>query len=358
MSRTAAHHRGPRILAGAALLLLLILIGGYQFGLKRLPPTDPSALDTLDTQLFAELQQQFETFDAHADQLWDAEYRYDRKPLLLARTDDDGSPVWPYVYLVNMSSLIDTSGYAHLSFPVDGVLADVRVATDVDLQTLQLWMPGDFATLEFAGRRVLAFKYAPAQLAADPDPLSRFATYAMHEAFHINVQSGWRHDGEGVTRVFDAPTGEHLREAFADEFAALDEISTQTDHDALWRLAARLVDDRRREVARYPQVAARDSIETIEGTPRYLERRYSDIIGGRVGVLTNRQGATASFTSVLDWAASAQGDSGIFEYTIWYETGAQLGFLLDRLVPDWKTKLDDGRTTMADVLAEAVSSHR
>jgi hypothetical protein len=345
------------LVGGAVLLLVVVLVGGYQWGIKRLPSTDPANLDALDTSMFSELTRQFDAFRDHPDELWDARYRYDREPLILARTDSEGALAWPYLYLVNMSTLIDTSRFPRVGFDEGGPLADVRVATDIDLQTLRLWTPGTFDTLEFGGRRVLAFKYSASQFDPAIDPLMQFPTFPMHEAFHVNVQPEWQQDRDGSARVWDPPTGAQLTATFAEEFAALDAVSTATDDAERWRIGARIVVERRAEPGPSRNLDARDGLETIEGAARYLERRYSDLTGGRVGLLTNKQGQASSFTAVLEWAASPGGDAGIFEHTVWYETGAQLGFLLDHLAPDWKTRVADGRTTMFDVLAEAVDSH-
>jgi hypothetical protein len=348
--------RRPRAIGILVLCVIIAMLGGYQFGLKRLPSRDPAALDKLDAQMFDRLHQQYATFAAHADALWDADYRDDREPLLLARTDADGALAWPYVYLVNMSPLMDTSRYARMAFPDDGPLADVRVATDVDLQTLKLWTPGTFDTLEFGGRRVLAFKYSPGQFDDAADPLLQFPTFPLHEAFHVNVQREWRQDVDGGARVWELPTGAQLSVMFADEFAALDAVGTAVDEAERWQIAARIVAARRAQADLVPGLGTRAGLETIEGSARYLERRYSDLAGGRIGVLTNKQGQTSSFSAVLEWAAS-DGDPGVFEHTIWYETGAQLGYLLDHVAPDWKTRIADGRTTMFDVLVEAVDAH-
>ncbi|MCM3612924.1 hypothetical protein M3672_00540 [Microbacterium enclense] len=357
MSPLLPRRRRSLLVVASVFAIVLALLGVYQFGVKRLPPTDPAALDELDTRMFVALQTQYDAFARTPEALWDADYRYDREPLLLVRKDADGALAWPYVYLVNMSSLIDTSRFARMEFAEDSTLSDVRVATDVDLQILTAWTPGTFDTLEYAGRGVLAFTYSPAQFDDDSDPLLQFATFSMHEAFHVNVQPTWRQDIDGGARVWDPPTGAQLRALFGQEFAALDAVTTATDDAQRRDIAARIVEERRAQVESVPALSARAALETIEGSARYLERRYSDVSGGRIGVLTNKRGETSSFGAVLDWATSADGDPGIFEHTIWYETGAQLAFLLDHLAPDWKARVADGRTTMFDVLVDAVDAH-
>src|SRR6476659_2925684 len=51
--------RRPRAIGILVLCVIIAMLGGYQFGLKRLPSTDPAALDELDAQMFDRLHQQY-----------------------------------------------------------------------------------------------------------------------------------------------------------------------------------------------------------------------------------------------------------------------------------------------------------
>lgn len=340
------------IALGVVLAALLTLGVTYQFGIKRLPPTDPAAMDQLDSEMFAELQTIYETFATQPENLWDAGYRYDREPLLLVRRDSDGALTWPYVYLVNMSSVIDTSAFARISFPEDGVLSDVRVAKDVDLATLKAWSPGNFVVVDMEPRSVLAFKYAPNQFSDETSTGMRFAPFSMHEGFHVNVQTEWSQDRPDGPRRPEPPVGEERRAAFAEEFAALDATVGVDDLETLWPLAERIVAARRAQAIRYPEMGPRSGLETVEGSARYLEYRYESVTGDSRG----QRGEEVTFSDVIGMDPATLGED-LFEHALWYETGAALGVLLDHLAPDWKVRIADGKTNLIDVLADAVDAH-
>lgn len=334
-TRPAAEPRRRRRRRIAALVVvgLLVVATTATVLFKALPASSYQRLDRTDRTAFDQLADVFSASAALPDRLWTSDYRYDRQPLVLLRTDGAKSPLWRYAYLINMSEVVDTSGMQKVSFPDHAALRDVYVSNTFGLATPGLWMPGDFTWLDVGGIEVLGFKFHDGMLGDDPPAGLPFATFAMHEAFHVGKQAGWRYDVDGDPAVFDFPHTPEHRRLLAAEFAILDRVST-ADAAEFPQLAADLAAIRAARYQTWPQVKAQDDVEAIEGTATYFERAYQRIAAP--------DSAEAGVTFV-DWLESAWDepvdDSGLTR-NVYYATGAQLGLLLDRVAPSWKRDIE------------------
>ncbi|QIS21620.1 hypothetical protein [Nocardia terpenica] len=322
-------------------VIIALLAGVIWFVILRNPGSTYAELDETDKTMFDQLSTQYETFATQPEKLWDNEYRYDRMPLVLVRARKDRGIVWRYMYLVNASGIMDTSGFRKVDFPGNPYLHDVFATKALGWQSLSLLPPANFTALRLGGREVLAFKYHPDMFSRETDPLRTFPYFSLHEAFHYYKQANWDFDRNGrTTWVENYPTGADHLSLLHTEFALLDRLGTEADPALFPAIARDLALVRAARYQRWPQLVAQDNTEAIEGTARYLERRYSDLTGGKVGVLTNKQGQTSTFTAVLDWIEQNPDRGKLLERTMAYETGAQLGYILDRLEPRWKKLME------------------
>ncbi|MCM6773922.1 hypothetical protein NDR87_10615 [Nocardia sp. CDC159] len=338
--KTGRKRRWPYVLTACGVTVVLVAATVW-FVILRNPGSTYAELDATDKAMFDQLTRQYEAFATQPDKLWDNDYRYDKKPLILVRARKDRGIVWRYLYLVNVSGIIDTSGYRKIDFPGNAHLRDVHATKTLGPSSLALLFPANFTSLDLNGTEVLAFKYHPGMVDPDRDPLMSFPYFSMHEAFHYYKQANWTFDRNGrSTHVQDYPYDPDHMSLLRTEFALLDRLGAEPDPAVFTTMARDLAAIRAARYHRWPQLVPQDNAEAIEGSARYLERRYSDLIGGKVGLLTNRDGASTTFTAVLTWIEQNPSRNTLLERTLAYETGAQLGYILDRLEPRWKKLMD------------------
>lgn len=339
------------------LVVFSLLIGASVTALaiyRALPADEYSGLDEIDRTMFDQLAAQYEVSSTASQKIWTETYRYDQEPLVLIRTDIDRSVVSRYTYLINMSDFVDTSRMRQVSFDQYPTLSDVHVSNTFELTNVDLLLPANFTVDTIGDREVLLFKCNPAMFSdAPPDGLP-FDLFSMHEAFHVNKQFDWTYDEDAGDRIFDYPyTDEHFRLLQA-EYAILGRVEvaledTEPDRARLDILATDLAHIRAARYARWPQLSAQDNTEAIEGTAKYVERAYQITQGVRPQPL--------NFAGALDILWSDPDEQSILERTAGYYTGAQLGFLLDQIRPDWKLDIEPAPRgagmTPADSLREA-----
>ncbi len=328
----------------AAIAIILAIVGGavyVWFGIKSLPPASAEALDATDRELFAELTEQYRAFAERPADLWTADYRYDTEPLILIRADSTRSSLWHYAYVINASNITDVSGMQKIDFPGNPLLSDVYAAKTLGTASLEYWQPLAFTTTTLGDTPVLAMKYAPGELDGGDDKTQAVSTFALHEAFHINAQQAWDYDrGPEGDRIFDFPTDDAQMSLLRTEFRILDALTGQTDPSIVASRARDLLAIRAARYERWPALRVQDNTEAIEGTAVYLQRRMSDLTGGPIGILTNKAGASSTFTDVLAWVEEDPSRRELLERSLYYETGAQLGYALDVVAPEWKKQIE------------------
>lgn len=327
-----------------ALIVVVILVATgaavLWFGVKKLPGTHYAELDETDQRMFTSLSSLYEQFQADPAAIWSADYRFDEQPLTLIRRDEVGGVIWHYAYLVNMSDVIDTAGMQKVDLPDGSLPDDVRVTKTLGTASLPFWAPFNF-TIETLGETpVLTFKYSADILDGAGDPSLEFGTFLLHEAFHVGTQQEWTYDrGAEGDRIFDYPTSSEQLALLRTEFAILDSTTGVTDPARMEIAAHDLAQIRIARYEKWPELRVQDNTEAIEGTARYVERRMSDLTHGDINILTTKSGGTATFVSVLDYIEETE-QFEILERDIAYETGAQLGYMLDVIEPTWKQKIE------------------
>lgn len=330
-----------RIVAIAVILVLAGTAGYVWFGIKNLPPASAADLDATDRELFAELTEQYRAFADRPAELWTAEYRYDTEPLILIRADSTKSSIWHYAYVINASTITDVSSMQKIDFPGNPLLGDVYATKTLGVASLEYWQPFTFTTTTLGDTPVLAMKYAPGELDGGDDKTQAVSSFALHEAFHINAQQDWDYDrGDDGDRILDFPSDDAQMSLLRTEFHILDALTGQTDPDVVTSRARDLLAIRAARYERWPTLRVQDNTEAIEGTALYLQRRMSDLTGGPIGILTNTEGASSTFTDVLAWVEQDPARRELLERSLYYETGAQLGYALDVVAPDWKTQIE------------------
>lgn len=280
--------------------------------------------------MFKELSAQYERSAAHPEQVWTEDFHYEKQPFLILRTAKAKSAEWRYAFLVNMGSVVDTSGMSKVELPGMPLLDDVRVSKTFGLTAPWLHFPANFTDIELNGTTLEAFKFHPGMFDEKAPGNADFRHLSAHEHFHVVVQgidpeakSSWKYDDAGY--LDQVPTSRAHDRLLRAELAALDEARGATDPARARAAASDAVRLRLARQSTWPELRKQDGIETIEGTATYFENKIN---GG--DVLRD----PSSLIALLD----QYGDS-IVDRDLYYWTGASVGGALDSLRPGWKDEL-------------------
>lgn len=339
MHASVARHRrrlAPVILG--ILAVLALAIGGVVVWRLLAPtPSDYEGLDATDREMLTQLSEQYDVTAAQAAAIWTDAYRYEEQPLVLLRTDREKSSFWSHAILVNMSGVTDTSGMTKIDVPGATHLDDVRISRTFAVGDALLYAPSNFGVIEVGGDDVLAFKYNQAMLDTETTTSQGFARFSLHENFHVTKQGidteapgAWPWEAGGA--IPDYPHTEAQYELLRVEARIFDRVESETDPQALATLASDLATVRMARYTTWPTLELEIELEAIEGTASYMERAFDKARG-----LTPVQ---STFTDGLEDLIDDPEQQSVLERDYSYFTGAQLGLLLDRIAPDWKTQIE------------------
>ncbi|MEW2008648.1 hypothetical protein AB0300_04165 [Microbacterium sp. NPDC078814] len=325
------------VILGVLAVLALGIGGVIAWRLLAPTPSDYEGLDATDKEMLTQLSEQYDVAAAHAAEIWTDAYRYEDQPLVLLRTDGEKSSFWSHAILVNMSGVTDTSGMTKLDVPGATHLDDVRISRTFAVGDALLYAPSNFGVIEVGGDDVLAFKYNQTMLDTETTTSQGFQRFSLHENFHVTKQGldpeapdAWPWVAGGL--IPDYPHTEAQYELLRVEARIFDKVETETDPQALATLASDLATVRMARHTTWPTLELEIEVEAIEGTATYVERAFDKARG-----LTPVQ---TTFTDGLDALIDDPDQQTVLERDYSYFTGAQLGLLLDRIAPDWKTQIE------------------
>ncbi|QXE28668.1 hypothetical protein [Microbacterium paraoxydans] len=332
--------RGRRfapVIVGVLAVLALGIGGVIAWRFLAPTPSNYEGLDATDKEMLTQLSEQDDVTAAHAPEIWTDAYRYEDQPLVLLRTDGEKSSFWSHAILVNMSGVTDTSGMTKIDVPGATHLDDVRISRTFAVGDALLYAPSNFGVIEVGGDDVLAFKYNQTMLDTETTTSQGFQRFSLHENFHVTKQGldpeapgAWPWEAGGA--IPDYPHTEAQYELLRVEARIFDRVESETDPQALATLASDLATVRMARYTTWPTLKAEIELEAIEGTATYVERAFDRARG-----LTPVQ---STFTDGLDALFDDPEQQTVLERDYSYFTGAQLGLLLDRIAPDWKTQIE------------------
>lgn len=346
MHATVARRRrrfAPVIL-GILAVLALAIGGVIAWRLPAPTPSDYEGLDATDKEMLTQLSEQYDVTAAHAADIWTDAYRYEEQPLVLLRTDGEKSSFWSHAILVNMSGVTDTSGMTKIDVPGATHLDDVRISRTFGVGEWLLYAPSNFGVIQVSGDDVIAFKYNQAILDTETTTSQGFQRFSLHENFHVTKQGldpdapgAWPWEAGGP--IPDYPHTAAQYELLRVEARIFDKVETETDSQALATLASDLATVRMARYTTWPTLELEIELEAIEGTATYVERAFDKARG-----LTPLK---TTFTDGLEALIDDPEQQIVLERDYSYFTGAQLGLLLDRIAPDWKTQIEPAPTGTA-----------
>lgn len=325
------------LLVGVLVIALLFVLSN--FVLNKVTRTQYQQLDATDQQMLTELSRIFTTFGKDSGQLWSEGYRLDKKPLLLVRVGKDRGMVPAYGYAVNVEGMQDGLSAQKIAIPPALGLPDVYRVNSLSLFSGLIWFPSNFGPTTLQGEEVFYFKYSPQMMTA---PLAHldFPSFLIHESFHFFGQKGWRYDQGDGGYIEDYPNTKEQFALFGLEFSLLDQALAGTGKDDTTQIMREWLAVRNERYRLWPQLENETNTEAIEGTAEYMELRYTDLAGGLAALILDDTHVSHTFLGLFDLLAE-KGAPSYLDRSIYYDTGAALGLIMDKMELPWRPMIED-----------------
>lgn len=348
--------------------LLLALVFAW-FWVKETPPTSYEKLDQVDQAMFIELNDIYSRFEATPEALWNREFDFQNRPLILARSNVDKGAIWRYAYIINDKQLAYKMGAQKVSFSENlSHLQEVYATRSLGVYGVPLWFPGNFNPLDFEGDTLLAFKYYPDYFLDEIETEMSFNTFLVHEAFHTEHQKYWVYDFHGADSIMHYPyTKEHF-ELLKKEYALLDQAFMEPERQAKIDILIKWVAVREDRYQTWPELENETLSEAIEGTAEYTSFRlqhqkyYKNFSALRAAQdPENRPPEGVLLSHILNETILPNQEMHyLLARTMSYYKGVLMGYIMDELEVDWKEMIKDNSVdrgkTQFEILREFVQS--
>ncbi|SDY13360.1 hypothetical protein [Thermoactinomyces sp. DSM 45892] len=325
-----------------AILVIFISIFIGSIILNKTYRTNFKSLDSTDQKMLTELSTIYQNFKNSSDQLWDRNYHFEQKPLILIRTHKDRGILREEAYALNIEDMGDSIFAKQIEVPTSLSLPKVFRLSRLDPKMISTWFPSNFGTIDIGGKEVYYFKYHP-KMMEDPDLYFDFPSFLLHEGFHIYKQHDWTYDLNDQEHIENYPYKQENFALMGLEFTLLDRAMATNDPEAVKKELHDWAIVRKYRNQQWPQLKGEMYTEAIEGSARYLEYRYSRLVGGKLTVLATTK-APYHITFMDAFNAIADGQAESLQYlkrSIRYETGSALELLMDQAHINWKEEIED-----------------
>ncbi|WP_254489634.1 hypothetical protein [Bacillus thuringiensis] len=330
------------------ILILLVIFIGIMLGsiiLNKTYHTEFKFLNETDQNMLKELSTIYKSFEESNDKLWNENYHFEKKPLVLIHSNKDGGSFRQEAYAVNVTGLENSIFAKEIKIPNSLHLPKVYRLTRFDFRTVSTWMPWNFGTININDMDVFYFKYYP-KMFSNPDLYFDFSSFLLHEAFHVYKQKDWTYDSNGGESIHEYPINKENYALMGLEFMLLDKAMIDTNPENINQALYDWTIVRNYRYKKWPQLIGETKTEAIEGSARYLEYRYSNLTGGNLMVLAKKEKPYhVTFMEVFNFIANGQAESPRFlERNMRYETGSALELSMDRANIPWKEDIEDSAT--------------
>ena len=343
------------ILSIIALLVIAII---SDIGLNKLYKTKYEEFDSVDKEMFIQLSSIYKQFNENSDELWSDKYKLNEKPIVLIRANKDKGIIRKYTYVVNVKGIEKSVLAKKIDMPKSLNLPEVYRISKFDTSMISTWMPSNFGTIEIDGQSIFYFKYHP-KMMENPDLYFDFSSFLLHESFHTYNQRDWTYDKNDGEYIENYPVNKENYALMGLEFKLLDKCMEINNKEDINKYLNQWTAIRSYRYDKWPQLKAETNTEAIEGTARYIEYKYSNLIGGKLRVLANKEKPYyITFSHAFNYVADGVAVSPSYlERPMKYETGSALGLIMDKVGIDWKEDIEDSKDKHGETQYEILKKY-
>ncbi len=327
-----------------SIFLIILICVLISLGLNKIYRVVYEKMDTIDKKMFEELSKIYEKFNESSSNLWNNNYKFNEKPLILIRTNREKGIVRKYSYVINVEEFKNSIFSKKVNIPDYLKLPTVYRVNNLNLNMISTWIPSNFGTVNINTNKVFYFKYNP-QMMENPELYFDFSSFLLHESFHTYNQKNWIYDENDGEYVENYPVNIENYALMGVEFKLLDKCMESNNKSEISKYLRQWTLIRNYRYKKWPQLLAETNTEAIEGTARYIEYKYSKLSGGKLTVLANKEAPYhVTFIHAYNCIADNIAESPAYlERPIKYETGAAVCLIMDKLNIEWKKYIEDSR---------------
>ncbi|MBB6625313.1 hypothetical protein H7E67_18005 [Clostridium gasigenes] len=321
-------------------ILLLIILGDVV--LNKTYKIKYDSLNQIDQKMFKELSLMYKNFQENPNELWDDTYRLNEKPIIVIRTNKDNGVINQYAYAINMKKNQNNLFSKKIDMGSTSKLPDVYRLSKFNTNIILKCILGNFGTVQVDNEDVFYFKYYTGMM-ENPKINLDFSSFLLHESFHTYKQKKWRYDKNDAENIPNYPANKENYALMGLEFSLLDKCMESDDINIVKESLKEWVTVREYRYKKWPQLIGETKTEAIEGTARYMEYKYSKLIGGNLRVIPKKEEPYyITFMDAYKFIANDQAESPTYlERPMRYETGASLGLIMDKTNINWKSDIED-----------------
>ena len=343
-----------------SLILLVIFIGIILINIimNKTYHTRFESLNETDQSMLKELATIYKNFEESSDKLWNEDYHFEKKPLILIRNNNENGFFRKEAYAVNLKGVENNIFAKEIRVPNSLHLPKVYRLNRFDFATISTWIPWNFGTINIKDTDVFYLKYHP-KMFSNPALYFDFSSFLLHESFHAYKQKDWTYDANGEESIHNYPINKENYALMGLEFKLLDKITIDTNPETIKKVLHDWTTVRNYRYKKWPQLIGETKAEAMEGSARYLEYRYSKLIGGNLMVLAKKQEPYhVTFMEAFNFIANGQAESPRFlERSIRYETGSALELGMDKANISWKEDIEDSLTKQGKTQYEVLNTY-
>ncbi|MGX4598283.1 hypothetical protein [Faecalimicrobium sp. JNUCC 81] len=343
------------ILSTIALLVIAIV---SDIGLNKLYKTKYEEFDSVDKEMFIQLSSIYKQFNENSDKLWSDKYKFNEKPIVLIRTNKDKGIIRKHAYAVNVKGIEKSILAKKMNMPKSLNLPEVYRISKFDTSMILTLIPSNFGTVDINGQSIFYFKYHP-KMMENPDLYFDFSSFLLHESFHTYNQKDWTYDKNDGEYIENYPVNKENYALMGLEFKLLDKCMEVNNKEEVKKYLKQWTTLRTYRYEKWPQLIAETNTEAIEGTARYIEYKYSNLTGGKLRVLANKEKPYyVTFSHAFNFVADGIAQSPSYlERPIKYETGSALGLIMDKVNINWKEEIEDSKEKNGDTQYEILNKY-
>ncbi len=323
-----------------------------------------AALDQTDRALFTSWQRLDDTFDCCADSVWNSNYRPQSEPILFVRTEQG---LFQYAYLLNHPNARSIRGAQRINIPALQNLGPIYRINRLSQDQLNFIGNFDFE-FPIGGIDVFAVTYQqrtaervrtaqnsldefqnPGRQAFEDVKSEDWILFLAHEIFHRRQIKEWAELTNNQNLDSYNFSQENIALALLEQSILKEAVQNKDIQNARRALVEYAAVRAYRQVRFGEQIKTLDGAqETLEGTTRYIEHGFGELLGSRNIGLNNFHQQLE-----LDEEITPEFDSKrYFGFGRFYASGAAVAALLDRAQIPWKNRVSRGED-FADIIDQS-----
>lgn len=298
-------------------------------------------LNSVDKEMLSQISEIYGVYSENADEIWNKDYNFKNIPLVLTPVKKDRGIWHRYSYVIATEELSDSIFSKKIKIPNQYEIGNVYRVSALNPKLFSAWFPVNFTFKDIGNSHSMFMKYTKEGI-EKTDNIRIFKYFLMHEAFHEYYQvQNWKNVNELSSMIFVQTRDIEQYQIFMTECGILSRINKEENPKKIKELLLDFIAFREYRYSKWNDMKEEVKVETLEGTATYVEEIYKKFeLDSDKNSIKLVDFETLFEKTFLQNLINQGNIKGIIDKDIYYYTGFSLGFAMDKLNIDWKSKVD------------------